>query len=350
MTSRILEVGVALAALASAVLLGLMLAAPFLPQLSPSVAPVATPSPSASAVAPGVQAPIGLFQVRGRLAFSGPCMGLDLTEASYPVDGSAGSARVTWWTPTAVDPGNPQGCATRASDLNQVAATVTPVVDEDEPAADPRGYSVQFRVPLFETDPASRVEIVILLSRSTADQLQALVLSPEGSPGLVLERVESIDPPFEPRPSATPIAVVPPNGLFLLQGPLAGDGPCLVLDLGEDAYPADRGAVGTARVRTWEPANDDPNDFARCLARRGEIHEAEAPVVASVDPQTGAVAYEVSFSVAAAGSEASEPMLISFDAVQRPDQLRATLVEPGGERVFQLVFDRVDEIDPPLAP
>lgn len=348
MASRILEFAVALAALASAVLLGAMLAAPFLPQPSAPVAFAAISSPSASAEATAGEPPIGLFQVRGRLAFSGPCMGLVLSDASYPPDGSAGSARVTWWTPTAVDPGNPQGCATRAGDLNEVAASVTPVVDEDEPEADPRGYSVQFRVPLFETDPASRVEIVILLSRSTPDQLQALVLSPEGSPGLVLERVESIDPPFEPRPSATPIAVVPPDGLFLHQGPVGGDGPCLVLELGESSYPVDVSAVGTARVRSWEPANRDPNDPARCLTRRGEIHEAEASVVASVDPRTGAVAYEVSFSVAGAGSEASEPMLISFDGVQRPDQLRATLVERGGSS--GLVFDRIDEIDPPLAP
>lgn len=341
----LLELGVAAAAVLSAGLLAVMLASPWLPR--PAEVALVLPSATSSAEAsPEVApAPTGLFRVRGRLAFGGPCIGIELTEESYPADDETGSARVLWWTPTAVDGGNPLACDTRAGDLGEVAATIEPRASDDEPDGPPIGYTARFRVPVFEDGPPTNVEILILTERSSGDTLQALVLSPEGSPGLVLDRVAEIDPPFEPRPSEPVIGVLPPDGIFLLQGPLAGDAPCLVLELDERSYPAEA-AEGTAGIRSWEPASGDADDPAQCLRRSGEIHEGEGAVALVADPASGSTAYVVTFTVPLrSGTE--QTFAVSFEAAQpNPDQLQATMVDPQAGR--GLVFDRVDSIDPPL--
>jgi hypothetical protein len=349
MGTRLVDGVVALAVLLSGVALVLLFARPFLWPPTPAAVPTSPPSASASAVPEG-QPPIGLFELRGRLAFSGPCLGIELTAESYPsAPGETGSARVVWWTPTAIDPGNPAACASRSSDLNETTATLEPATDGDDPSAPVVGYSVTFAVPVFEDSSPSPVELVILLGRSTNAQLQALVISPEGSPGVVFDRVTSIDPPFEPRPSATPTAVLPPMGIFLLQGTLDAQGPCVVVELDSASYPMSVGVDGFAAVRTWRPANRDPEDSARCLMRRSEVAETEAAVVAVRDASGSVTAYEVSFSLPPAGDAAPLQVRFSFDpAEQTPDRLVAALLDPATGAA--LSFDRVDAIDPPPAP
>lgn len=348
MGTRLVDGGVAVAVLLSGVALVLLFARPFLWPPIPAAVPTLPPSASASA-APG-DPPVGLFELRGRLAFSGPCLGVELTAGSYPsAPGQTGSARVVWWTPTAIDPGNPAACASRSSDLNETTATLEPAADGDDPAAPVIGYSVTFSVPVFEESSPSPAELVILLSRSSSAQLQALVISPEGSPGVVFDRVTTIDPPFEARPSATPVVVVPPMGTFLLQGPLDAEGPCLVVELGAPSYPVSPGADGVARVRSWEPANRDPEDPARCLTRRSEVTETEASVLATRDESGAVTSYEVAFSIPPAGNAAARQVRFSFDPAEAtPDRLVAALLDP--DAGASLTFDRVDAIDPPPAP
>jgi hypothetical protein len=349
MGTRLVDGVVALAVLLSGLALVLLFARPFLWPPTPAAVPTSPPSASASAVPEG-QPPVGLFELRGRLAFSGPCLGIEVTAESYPsAPGETGSARVVWWTPTAIDPGNPAACASRSSDLNETTATLEPATDGDDPSAPVVGYSVTFAVPVFEESSPSPVELVILLGRSTNAQLQALVISPEGSPGVVFDRVDAIDPPFEPRPSATPTVVVPPMGIFLLQGTIADDGPCLVVELGAPSYPVDVAADGVARIRSWEPANRDPEDPARCLMRRSDVLETEAAVIATRDASGAVTAYDVSFSLPPAGDAAPLQIRFSFDPAQRtPDRLVAALLDP--DTGAALSFDRVDAIDPPPAP
>jgi hypothetical protein len=349
MGSRIVDGLVALAVLLSAAALVLLFARPFLWPPTPAAVPTSPPSPSASAVPEG-QPPVGLFELRGRLAFSGPCLGIELTAESYPsAPEETGSARVVWWTPTAIDAGNPAACASRSSDLNETTATLEPATDGDDPTAPVVGYSVTFAVPVFEESAPSTAELVILLNRSTNAQLQALVISPEGSPGVVFDRVDAIAPPFEARPSAAPTVVVPPMGIFLLQGTIADDGPCLVVELGFPSYPVGVGAEGVAGVRSWEPANRDPEDPARCLMRRSDVVDTEAAVIPTRDAFGAVTAYEVGFSLPPVGDGAPLQVRFSFDpAVQALDQLVAALLEPATGAA--LSFDRVDAIDPPPAP
>ncbi len=198
-----LEASIVIAALLSAIVLALMLAAPILPSQPTPMAVAATrsASPSASAEA-GAELPVGLFRARGP-AFGGPCLGIELSADSYPPDrDGSGTARIVWWERAVVDGANPAACDSRVGELHESSATVTAVPDDDEPDA-LIGYNLAFRVSLAGTDVQQRAEIVILFERSTSEQLQAVVVSPAGMPGLVLDRVASIEPP---------LASAPPSG------------------------------------------------------------------------------------------------------------------------------------------
>jgi hypothetical protein len=85
--------------------------------------------------------------------------------------------------------------------MGGVDAEVRRVLTEEGPAG-PTGYSLVFRLPLapdgFEVD----VEVAILpVTENEPSLLQALEVSSPGSPGLVLDRAESVDPPLDPLPS-----------------------------------------------------------------------------------------------------------------------------------------------------
>lgn len=347
MGSRIVDAIVAVAVLLSGAALVVLFARPFLWPPAPVALPSAAP---ASSMDDGsTDGPlIGLYQLRGRLSFNGVCLGLELDDDAAPTDEGAGSARVLWWLPTAIDFGNPAACGSRAGELNAVTAGVEPAVDEAQGGEEVVGYSVRFALPAVDASPAARFELLILLNRSTPDALQVLVLSPQGSPGLVFDRVAAIDPPFEPRPSATPTVLIPPVGIFLLRGTLEADGPCLVVELDSAAYPVDADAVGTARVRSWMPGGNDPDDPARCLTRLGEIDESDAVVTATGDPLApGGVSFTLTFALPLPGAD-GRTVGLEFLADQPPDLLHATLT--ASDSSVALVFDRVDAIDPPLAP
>lgn len=178
--------------------------------------------------------------------------------------------------------------------------------------------------------------------------LQVVDTSSVGGQGLVFDRVEAIGPPLDPLPSPTPVALQP-NGLFLLRGPFSADGPCLVLELGVPSYPRDPNATGGARIRWWERAVADPGNPAECLSRAGDVREVSASVVAVRDPNGTPIAYSISFSVPLPATGAMQDVEISVlldESTQ--EQLHAAAVTPEGGP--PMVFDRVDSIDPPLAP
>ena len=238
------------------------------------------------------------------------------------------------------------GCDTRTGEVEEVEATVErlPVESDSEETV---GYAVAFALPV-RAGAAAQVTLTILAARSTQDLLQVVDISGVGGQGLVFDRVEVIDPPLDPLPSPTPVALEP-IGLYLLRGPFDGDGPCLVLELGESSYPADPAGTGTASVRWWERAVADPGNPAECLSRSGDVREVPASVVARRDSTGTLTDYAVSFSVPLSGSGAPEDLEINVvvgDSTR--EQLHAVPVRPeGGSR---MVFDRVDSIDPPLVP
>ncbi len=350
MGDRLVHGVVALAVLASTGLIGLLLAAPFLPAPAAAVpSPSATPEAAPSS-APGIP-PLGLFALRGALS-SGPCIALELEPQSYPVAEGApeGTATVLWWSRGMT------GCDTRSGDVTSVAASVTPVADEDEPEGPPVGYAVRFSIPAGADGggdaPRVSVELTILARQSTQTLIQAVEASSGTGGGLVFDRVDSVDPDLAPIPSQAP-AAVGPNGLFVLAGRLGSDGPCLVLELGPESYPTGPEATtGSATIRSWEPASPDPADPAQCLRRAGEVQEVTASVIAVAaadDPNGPPLAFAVSFPLPAPGGEAPQDVEIHIPlATATRDGLEATVIVPDG--VEPLSFYRVDSIDPPLGP
>lgn len=337
----ILEAGVALATLLSLGMLGLLLAAPILSQPTAELPPAPSPTPAPSGIPDEALPPLGLYLLRGALSF-GPCLGMELTPPSYPVGDGAGTgvATVLWWERGMT------GCDTRTGEVEEVEATVErlPVQNDSEETV---GYAVAFELPA-RAGAAAQVQVTVLAARSTQELLQAVDTSGVGGQGLVFDRVEAIDPPLDPIPSPTPVALEP-SGLYLLRGPLDGDGPCLVLELGEPSYPADPNGIGTASVRWWERAVADPGNPAECLSRSGDVQEVPASVVAIRDSTGTLTVYAISFSVPLLGGGASENVEIHVvvgDSTR--EQLRAIAVTPDGGPL--MVFDRVDSIDPPLAP
>ncbi|HUF06312.1 MAG TPA: hypothetical protein VMP86_02865 [Candidatus Binatia bacterium] len=191
---RFLEASVAAATALSIAILGLLLAAPLLaqPRSEAMVSETAVPSATARADLP----PIGLYLLRGPFSF-GPCLALELMPESYPVaDGAEGIATVLTWERGMT------GCDSRSNEIEAIDASVARIMSEGaEP--DVVSYAVRVTLPLDE-GAAFAAEISILASQSTPTLLQALETSTPGSPGLVFDRVPSVNPVLDPLPSATP--------------------------------------------------------------------------------------------------------------------------------------------------
>ena len=350
MGDRLLHGVAALAVLASTGVIGLLLAAPFLPA-PPAAVPSASSAPTVSpSSAPGIP-PLGLFALRGALS-SGPCIALELVPQSYPVGegGPEGAATVLWWSRGMT------GCDTRSGEVTSVPASVTPVADEDAPDGPPVGYAVRFSVPAGADAgagaPRLAVELTILARQSTQTLIQAVEAASGTGGGLVFDRVDAVAPELAPLPSQAPVAVGP-NGLFVLEGRFGADGPCLVLDLGPESYPTGPGVTtGEATIRTWEPATPDPADPAQCQRRAGEVQEVSASVIevaAPDDPNGLPTAFAVSFPLPLPGGEAPQDVEIHLPlATATPDGLEGIVIVPEG--VEPLSFYRVDSIDPPLGP
>lgn len=337
----VLEVGVAVAAALSLALLAVMLASPWLPQAAVADAPLPSAASIAPSATPGAdQPPMGLYLLRGPFSF-GPCLAIELSAESYPLAEDAdGTATVHWWQRGMT------GCDARTGEVNEVGASVARDLAEDDGHL--IGYAVDFVLPLdADSEQTVAAQITILAAQSTDELLQALETSAGSSGfGLVLDRVPAVNPTLNPLPSATPQAFEP-SGLFLLQGPLGTDGPCLVLELGEPSYPDDPTIEGTAGVRWWERAAADPGNPAECLTRRGDVHEETASVVVTVRANDLPAIYGVHFTLPlTAGGDPRDVDLNILLNESSLEQLHATAVQPAG--VPPLVFDRVDSIDPPL--
>jgi hypothetical protein len=344
MTTRLLELGTAMAAAVAAVLLGLMLAAPLLSRPASVAVPDATNAPSASAVVDAP--PIGLYLQRGPIAFgSGPCMAVELTAESYPValDAPEGTATVLAWDRTIVDPGNPEACSSRSGELHTFAATVTAVHEGDDPGGRLIGYALAFPLAT-EGTPSVSFEFTILARTSTQVLLQAVVTNPQGVEGLVFDRVDAVDPPFVAQPTPSPAAALEPVGSYLLAGALDDAGHCLVLDLGEEAYP-DAPVLGAASARWWVRGSADVNDPAPCLTRSGDVHEV--PVMVTTTILDVPVGYRFAFTIDDTATGADEVVIVVDLGRSSRDQL-VGIVESGFVNP-PVELDRVDSIDPPLA-
>jgi hypothetical protein len=353
MGRRLIEAGTLLATVLSAALLALLLAAPMLPQPSAALPPLAstTPRPSGPAATPAeALPPMGLFLMRTPFSF-GPCLALELAPQSYPTaEGAEGVATVYWWQRGMT------GCDTRTGDVETVDARTHVVPSDDGPDAPPIGYTVEFSVPGWDVfgppgGPAIRSSLTILARQSTDTLLQAVEDAPQTGQGYVLDRVPGIDPPLDPLPSPTPPTTGGPSGLYLLRGPLDGTGPCIVLELGSAADPPE-GTDAVASARWWNPANDDPADPAACYGRSGDVASSPAtltPVVPGADPNLPPVAFRVEVSVVATGTGQPIDLVLELPPGDHPpDEVVATVVSPRG--VGSVTLDRVDAIDPPLAP
>lgn len=347
---RVLELGVVIAAVLSAGLLAAMLAAPFLPQPS-TVASLssATPASSASATPAAETPPIGLYQMRNAFSF-GPCLALELEAQSYPVaEGTEGSATVLWWVRGMT------GCDSRTGEVQTITARTHLVPDADDPAAPPVGYTLEFSLPAVDAfgptgeAPMISASLTILARQSTDTLLQAIEDAPGSGQGYVLDRVPAVDPRLDPLPTATPVAAgAGPTGLYLLRGPIVAAGPCLAIELTQESYTVDSSSQGSATIRWWRPGGSDPDDPAMCLSRVGEMQEAAGAVALVTDSGGGPVGYAVRFALPLDGGEASSVEIAIDAAASNRDQLRATLVSP--DAATELMFDRVDELNPPPAP
>lgn len=183
----------ALAALLSLGMLGLLLAAPILPQ--PGVESTPTPTAAPSETPEAILPPLGRFVSRTPLSF-GSCFAIELEPRSYPVgeDAPPGLASVLWWE------GGMTGCGARSNELAGVEAEVTKVLS-DEGLDGLIGYNLAFALPLQAGETEIDVEIAILPVRESSPLvLQALELNSPGA-GLVLDRFDEIDPTLDPLPS-----------------------------------------------------------------------------------------------------------------------------------------------------
>lgn len=199
-TVPLLEIGVALAAAASAVLLVGMLASPLVPTPTPSPLPTAvpvTPRPSDAAV----PLPMGLYVAREPLSFGElPCVAIELVPESYVAPGEQGVAEVLTWRHGMT------GCDTRSTEITTIQAAIEPTLAENGPSAgEVFAYTLRFPQSL-EGGPEITVEIAILLpDRPNAPVLQALeVSSLGGGGGMVLDLVDAVTPSFVPIPTQAP--------------------------------------------------------------------------------------------------------------------------------------------------
>jgi len=348
--TALLEAGVALAAALSVGMMGVMLAAPWLPRPAEAPLPLAT-APAVRASPNAALPPIGLYQMRTAFS-SGSCLAIELRPESYPVaEATEGTATVLWWTRGMT------GCDTRTSEVERVTARTHVVSDPADPGAEPVGYTLQFALPLVdgggraEGGETVRASVTILARRSTDAVLQAVEDAPGSGQGYVLDRVPAVDPPHDPLPSAPPGpgAGVGPMGLYLLRGPFQSDDPCLAVDLTQASYPRGSQTEGTATVLWWERGGADLDDATVCMTRRGEMHQAPATVTLVTDSSGAPLNYAMRFALPLAGGDVVEEVEIGIMLESRtPDQLQAVMVRPAGTDV--LVFDRVDQLDPPLVP
>jgi hypothetical protein len=203
----ILEAGVALATALSLAMVGAMLAAPWLPQ--PTEGPLPLPSVAAPSTSPETDLPpLGLFLLRGPFSF-GPCLALELGPEAYPVESpSEGTATVLSWERGMT------GCDSRTGDVREIPATVSPVTAEDGAGDRLVGYALDFDLetgtnfnPLGSSPGETATfaaQITILVNQSTPILLQALDTTTQGAPGLVFDRVPSVNPRDDPRPSDAP--------------------------------------------------------------------------------------------------------------------------------------------------
>lgn len=195
----VVEIGVALAAAASALLLVGMLASPLVPTPSPSplpTAPPVTPAPSDAAV----PLPMGLYLARDPLSFGNlPCVAIELSADSYVAPGDQGVAEVLYWRHGMT------GCDTRSGEILTAEATVEATLAESGPSSgEVIAYTVRFPYTIAEGVEAV-VEIAILLPDAPdAQVLQALEVAGAGGGGMVLDRVEAVTPSLDPIPSSAP--------------------------------------------------------------------------------------------------------------------------------------------------
>ena len=341
--SRILLGVTALGTVISAVLLGVMLAAPFVPRASIAVGQTPSPTPEPTP-AEGLP-PLGLFQMRDAWFAIDGCLALELRPESYPLDPDAvGAATVLYWQRGIVDAGHPDACGTRAGEIEEIGAEVFAIRGDGSRSDEVVGYAVHFRLRAFDVsvDPG----LTILARQSNQDILQVTNEIDPGT-GLTFDRVDEVDPELvDPGPTPEPVAFQP-RGLYLLAGPVAPDGPCLVIELGELSYPAEFGATGTARIRSWERAGAQPGNPEDCLGGTGEVSEAETSVNAR-GPEGTPDAYFIGLPpqvVEAVGQDASLRVQVGGST---PDVLIAFVGTADGET--RVTLNRVDAIDPPLVP
>jgi hypothetical protein len=311
----------------------------------PSASARAEPSASTGIGLP----PIGFYLQRGPVSFgSGPCLAVELTPRSYPLaEGAEGTATVQWWDRGIFDPGHPDTCATRAGDLHVIEAPVSRVFEGDDPDGRLIGYEIRFPISL-EFEGRVNFDFTILLKRSTQEVLQAVVTNPQGTGGLVFDRVEEFDPPLasvQPAPSSE--AGTGSIGLYLLEGPLTAEGACLAIELTADSYSEFPGALGVATIRWWEHGASDPDDPAACLSRIGDVHEVTASVGAVVNGDVPT--YVVRFAAPLPGTDGSEATEFAILA-DESDHDRLVAVRETTSGTERLLFDRVDALDPPLVP
>ena len=333
----VVEIGVALAAVASAVLLVGMLASPLLPVATPSplpTAPPVTPAPSDAAI----PLPMGLYQSRDPLNL-GPCVAIDLGPESYVAVGDEGAATVYFW-----DRGM-TGCDARTGEVRTVDSAVEAALAEGGPSAgEVIAYTLKFTVSLTGGADVPG-ELAILLSETPNPQvLQALDVSAEGGGGIVLDRVEEVDPRDDPiptaAPTATPFTGLGPIGLYRLRGPLDEDGPCLAVDLAAEAYPA-AGKVGRTTISWWQPAA--AVEGAAACVNPETVDVVDAVVIADAGPgrqlSDPPTSYVIRFSIAAIDDDAETAIAILVEE-STADQLHAVIVTM--PNAPDLIFDRVD--------
>jgi hypothetical protein len=190
----LVEVGVAVAAALSAVLLMGMLASPLIPSPTPSPLPTVAVPTSTPAVE-SVPVPMGLYQARGPIS-SGPCFAIELTPESYAVRADQGVATVSYWERGMT------GCDARSGDVATVDAAVEPVLAEGgESSGEVTAYSVEFRHPLSDGSEIVTEIALLMPERSNPTLLQAVETSSPGVPGIVLDLVTAVDPSLNPLPS-----------------------------------------------------------------------------------------------------------------------------------------------------
>lgn len=160
-----------------------------------AIDPLNDPLPSATPVA--ALRPMGLYLLQGPLLSpDGPCIVVELDEASYPADpGVPGTATVRWWGRGGDDPEDPAACLTRSGEVSTVPATISTAFG---PTGAVESYAVTFSVPLASGATPDDVEIDIELHISAEDVLRGTVVRPTGPTVVGFDRVDSIDPPPAP--------------------------------------------------------------------------------------------------------------------------------------------------------